>query len=149
MTKYLSSKKYPDFVKFQLPVLIWMVIIFALSSIPGSTLAPIEFPYAHLIAHTLLYGMLYYLCYRAMRYQHYSKFVSGFSVGIALLLVALYGASDEYHQSFVPGRTEELKDLLIDLAAALVVLVAVMLIDKFRSGKNPPEADRRASIDNF
>jgi VanZ family protein len=32
----------------------------------------------------------------------------------ALLWIILYGISDEYHQSFVPGRTASLVDLTID-----------------------------------
>ncbi len=126
----MSSRKYPDFVVFQLPVLIWIVLIFSLSSIPGSALSPVEFPYAHLIAHSLLFGMLYYLAYRALKFQRYSRFVSEFSLVITLLFVMIYGASDEFHQSFVPGRTEEFKDFAIDVGAALIVLVLVLLKDK-------------------
>lgn len=135
MEKWLSSRKYRDFIAFQLPVLIWMVLIFSLSSIPGSTLSPIEFPYAHLIAHSLLFGMLYYLGYRALKFQHYSRFLSEFSLLVTLLFVMMYGASDEFHQSFIPGRSEEFKDFAIDVAAALVVLVFVLLKDRFGSDR--------------
>ncbi len=128
----MSLTKYPDFVKFHLPAFIWMAFIFTLSSIPGSTLASIEFPYAHPIAHTLLYAMLYYLFYRALGHQQFSTFLSEYRTGIAFLFVAAYGASDEYHQSFTPGRTEEFKDFLIDVMAGLVVMVAIVLINKSR-----------------
>ena len=100
MEKLLSLKEYPDFVKFHLPALLWMVFIFALSSVPGSTLAAIEFPYAHLIAHTLLYAMLYYLLYRALGHERFSAFLRRHRIGGALIIVALWGASDEYHQAF-------------------------------------------------
>lgn len=107
-----------------------MVLIFLLSSIPGSTLSSMEFPYAHLIAHSLLFGMLYYLAYRALRFQRYSRLVSEFSLLITLFFVMIYGASDEFHQSFIPGRTEEFKDFAIDVGAALVVLAFVLLRDR-------------------
>ncbi len=148
MAKSQSLKKYPDFVKFQLPAFLWMAVIFILSSIPGSTLAQIEFPYAHLIAHTLLYAALYYLCYRATEYQRYSKFVSDFGLWISLLFVVVYGAGDEYHQSFVPGRTEQLKDLMIDIIAALVTMIVLALIERLRSGRDQSRSDSRASIDD-
>ncbi len=112
-----------------------MVFIFGLSSIPGSTLAQIEFPYAHLIAHIMLYAMLYYLFYRALGHQRFSALLYEFRTWIAVLFVAAYGASDEYHQSFTPGRTEEFKDFLIDVTAALTVLVVITLIKKIRGEK--------------
>ncbi len=122
-------------MRFQLPVLVWMVLIFTLSSLPGSTYAPYSFPDAHLIAHTLLFGMLYYLAYRALKYQSFSRFLSELSLLVSLLFVALYGASDEYHQSFVPGRSEELKDFLVDITSAFVVLLAILVTDRMRPGR--------------
>jgi VanZ family protein len=65
---------------------------------------------------------------------------------ITLLFVALYASLDEYHQSFVPGRTAAAGDVLIDttggavaqLAAGLVLLVAA---SKQRAAR---DADRGA-----
>jgi VanZ family protein len=113
-----------------------MAVIFVLSSIPGSTLSQIEFPYAHPIAHSLLYGVFYYLCYRALNHRRLGRLSHVDSLAVAYLFVAIYGLSDEYHQSFVPGRTEELKDLLIDLSAALIVLVGIVIAEKMRASKN-------------
>jgi len=127
MGKSLSLKKYPDFVRFHLPALVWMVFIFALSSVPGPVLAPIEFPYAHPIAHLLLYSMLYYLFYRALGHEQFSPFLRRSRIAAALVFVAVWGASDEYHQSFTPGRTPEVKDFLIDISAALIVLIVIAL----------------------
>lgn len=117
-----------------------MGLIFGLSSVPGSTLAPIEFPYAHLIAHSLLYGMLYLLGYVAFRQQDYSRFLKDFSLLAALALVMLYGASDEFHQSFTPGRSEEFKDFLIDVIAAVTMLLIVMLTEHIRRRRRKVEA---------
>lgn len=39
--------------------------------------------------------------------------------GLPLLVALLYAASDELHQRFVPGRSCELRDVLIDLSGAL------------------------------
>jgi VanZ family protein len=140
MESLLNFKEFPDFTKYQLPVLIWMGFIFVLSSIPGSTIARVEFPDAHLIAHSLLFGMLSYLGYRAFKHQHYSRFIGEFSLLFSLFLVMLYGASDEYHQSFTPGRTEELKDFFIDVAAAIVVLIFITIVEKVRSVSKKREA---------
>ena len=40
----------------------------------------------------------------------------------SFVLAALFGASDEYHQSFVPGRQMDIMDWLADLAGILVAL---------------------------
>ncbi len=37
---------------------------------------------------------------------------------LALGLVFVYAVSDEFHQSFVPGRNPDLEDVLIDMAGA-------------------------------
>ncbi len=131
----MNLKKYPDFVRFQLPAIMWMALIFCLSCVPGPDLKPMEFPYAHLIAHTMLYGALFYLAYRALKFQGYSRFLNEFSLAAALLIVMLYGASDEFHQSFVPGRTEEFKDFAIDVIAALIVLAFIFVKDRLGLGR--------------
>ena len=47
------------------------------------------------------------------------------SVFIALLLAFLYACSDEYHQTFVVGRTGQFNDVLIDFSGAFIgVLIA-------------------------
>jgi VanZ family protein len=118
-----------------------MAVIFVLSSIPGSALSPLEFANAHLIAHLILYGTLCYLGYNALRHQNYSGFMRDFSPLIALVFVALYGASDEYHQSFVPGRQEELKNLLWDISAAVAVVLTVIILQRIRNGTKKPQSN--------
>jgi VanZ family protein len=43
----------------------------------------------------------------------------------ALVLAVLYGISDEFHQSLVPGREPSTLDVLVDGAGALMGIVAV------------------------
>lgn len=51
-----------------------------------------------------------------------------FRVFIALWMVAsLYGALDEFHQSFVPNRTASVEDWAVDASGALLGLVAFYL----------------------
>lgn len=42
--------------------------------------------------------------------------------GVALLLVLLWAISDEWHQSFTPGRTATPRDVLIDITGAALAL---------------------------
>ena len=44
------------------------------------------------------------------------------AAGWSLLLVSAYGASDEWHQSYVPGRSMELMDWIADTTGAAVAI---------------------------
>jgi VanZ family protein len=66
------------------------------------------------IAHFSVYGLLATLL---VRLGHGPR-----AIALALLFTSLYGASDEWHQSYVPGRSTELADWCADtLGAALAI----------------------------
>lgn len=93
-----------------LPVFLWAVTIFALSSIEQITVSQFfiwDF-IAKKIAHISEYAILFALIFRATG----NKWIASFS------LTMLYAASDEFHQSFVPGRTATVLDLGFDLTGA-------------------------------
>ena len=50
----------------------------------------------------------------------------------ALLLVALYAATDEFHQLFVPSRQASIVDVLIDTSGALLGLAFLWVIGRWR-----------------
>jgi len=84
-----------------------MAAIFALSSLPGSEVG-IPPPWDKL-AHFTEYALLGFLLGRGTG-----------NVPVAFALSALYGVSDEVHQSFVPGREASALDWLADAAGALI-----------------------------
>jgi VanZ family protein len=43
-------------------------------------------------------------------------------------LCALYGASDEFHQAFVPYRTPDILDWITDVAGAALGVAAYLLV---------------------
>ena len=80
-------------------VLAWMVMIFTLSAqsqLPNLTpgLPGVEEIGGHLIAYSVLAGLLWWAL-RGVGLQYPATW--------ALALAVLYGASDEFHQSFVPA----------------------------------------------
>ena len=83
-----------------------------LSSLPGVKL---ELSFFHNFlrqaAHFFVFFVLALLLLNAFR-------LSGLSFNSSalytLLIAVIYAALDEYHQSFVPGRTAELKDVFVD-----------------------------------
>lgn len=65
---------------------------------------------------------------------------------LAVALAALYGATDEYHQSFVPDRGANLLDVGIDTLGATVGVGVRLALQRRLSGVRPtapPPAPRR------
>ncbi len=102
-----------------LPVLLWMGVIFIGSSIGsmpkvgGRTTDAI----VHRTAHLIEFAILGWLVLRALsdgRLPDRRTFI------IALIVVTVYGASDEFHQRFTPGRSSELSAVLFDAAGGLI-----------------------------
>jgi len=46
----------------------------------------------------------------------------------ALLICVLYAMSDEFHQLYVPGRSGEMKDVLLDSTGSLVGIIGYFLV---------------------
>lgn len=68
--------------------------------------------------HVLAFGTLTALVWWALP-------PSGRRGATALALTALYAATDERHQSFVPGRSAEVTDVFLDTAAAVFALAVI------------------------
>src|SRR5688500_12150835 len=102
-----------------LAVLLWMSAIFAVSSFP-TIATPFEagFDFSlKKLAHVVEYGVLTVLLFSALRLHIALKRHALFS---AALVAIVYACSDEWHQSFVPGREGRLRDVGIDAVGALV-----------------------------
>jgi VanZ family protein len=99
------------------PVLAWAGLIFFLSSIPDLH-SGLEFDfYYRKAAHMMEYGLLAALLWRALSGSR--PFAAAALFALTLGLSVAYAASDEWHQSFVPGRGPSAKDVGIDGLGAL------------------------------
>ncbi|MCI8644643.1 MAG: VanZ family protein [Lachnospiraceae bacterium] len=47
---------------------------------------------------------------------------------LAVLISACYAATDEFHQLFVPGRSGEVRDVLVDTAGAVIGILFLSLL---------------------
>jgi len=145
-------------LKYWLPVILWMAVIFLLSTDAGSAANTSRFidplirwlmPHisdtgmarAHFLirkaGHLTEYAILGILLWRAWvhpapgtRQPWQWK-----TALVALTLAATYAASDEFHQSFVPSRTASVQDVMIDTCGALLGLL-VLRVCKMR--RQPP-----------
>ena len=68
-------------------------------------------------AHVIAYLVLGVLAYNALRLHVRTPRVL---LALSTSLVVLYAVSDEIHQLFTPGRSGEIRDVLIDSVAGMV-----------------------------
>jgi VanZ family protein len=105
-----------------------MAVIFTFSSIPSQELPNFGF-WDTLVkkgGHVLGYGLLALCYWSAMKWERKRAW-------LAFLFAALYALSDEFHQSFVPGRHASWLDaLVIDNSGAMLGLLATWLVKKKR-----------------
>lgn len=107
-----------------MPPIAWMGLIFFLSS-QSSLPLPQGFAgkITSYLAHFLVYGVLTVLYYRSLIPTGIPR-----NRGIyAIALSAVYGITDEIHQSFVPNRTPSLVDLGVDVLGSLIFLSLIAL----------------------
>ena len=112
------------------PVFFYGTLIFFLSSFPFhfSLFQKAEKNHADKLVHVVEYGVLGFLLARALWRHGIFWRSAGRIFGVVLVLGALYGASDEVHQRFVPYRDCSAADLATD--AAGVMLGTVLWIKK-------------------
>ena len=91
-----------------LPAALWAGVIFAGSSVPGTSIPGGYSVYGHLGEYFVLGALTLWAVRREDRG----------AVMLAIALCALYGASDEFHQAFVPFRVPDPVDWLTDVVGA-------------------------------
>jgi VanZ family protein len=111
------------------PVAAYLVAIFLESSV--SQVPELPTAVTDKDAHGFLYAGLALLILRAQAGASWRNVTIGAGVA-AVVLSAAYGATDEFHQRFVPGRTADLLDLAADTAGAAAAVAVVWLIARWR-----------------
>ena len=115
-----------------LPAVTMMVLIFIASATPGNEVP--EFGTVDIAVkkggHMVGYALLAIACFLAVYGD--TKNVAR-SVVISLCISIVYAVSDEYHQSFTPGRFPSVVDIGIDAAGALIGVGVAALIVRLRS----------------
>lgn len=119
------------------PAVVWAGVIFFLSGrsdpdVPGWT--P---PGADKVAHLALYAVLGATLARAWL----RTVAPGRGHWVPLLMGVLFGLSDEWHQSFVPGRRPSAGDVLADILGLACGYVAALHL--FRAYDGPSRGTDR------
>jgi len=129
------------FLKYWLPAILWMVLIFAGSSdvLSNANTSRFIVPFLHWLyprisneavnaisigirkcGHVSEYLILAMLLWRALLQGANWRASLSILFVATLLGCAAFAVGDEFHQSFVPSRTPSVMDVLIDICGALV-----------------------------
>ena len=148
--------KLRAFLKYWLPVLVWMALIFTASADSHSYEHSSRFvePFLHWLfpqmsqvniewihhfirkcGHLTEYAILALLLWRSLNQSKNLPPWSWPRVQGTILLVCLYASTDEFHQSFVPTRTSLVSDVFIDTAGGAIGLLAFWIFHLCRKPK--------------
>ncbi len=105
--------------KYEFIILIlYSALIFSLSSIQGSEIPSQISPYS------LFFHFFLYLFYGGIVFLFFIDWKKSIAFGI------IYAMSDELHQYFVPGRSCDPVDFLVD---SIGIIIAVLILVKWKS----------------
>ncbi len=127
-------------------LILWMLFIFIMSSFNGIMSSNQSGSIATLIYNIFNISDTAKVSFIIRKCAHVSEFfilgilvinlVSKYNVKhiylISFIICVLYASSDEFHQLFVPGRSGQVTDVLIDLIGVVLGLLLVFLIRCFR-----------------
>ena len=115
------------FLRYWLPVLLYLGLIFGVSSIHGSAV-PDFFPNVDKLEHLLEYSLFGLLAGRAIRFTlGPAKHRLAAALG-TIALGAVVGALDELYQKGVPGRHSDPNDWMMDVAAVSIAVLLTQLV---------------------
>jgi VanZ family protein len=135
-TRPSAGRKYSiRWIRF-LPAVLWMAVIFILSSRSGSELST-WMPYVNRVLPGLKgFDPMHYVAYFVLALTvayglgSLSWTWKGFLLNVVICV--LYGLSDEWHQSFVPNRSPEWADIGRDAIGSAAAGSIVLLAGRWR-----------------
>jgi VanZ family protein len=154
----------PQFLKYWLPLLIWLGVMFVGSTDVMSTEHTSRFIVPFLLwlkpgmspqtiwtilvvvrkcAHIAEYAVLAFLLWRAVRSVPALRMRRGRVFAVALIACTLFAASDEFHQRLVKSRTPSVRDVLLDVVGAVAGLLIAGSFTRHRQKKLTASTRRR------
>ena len=126
--KYLSTH---TFICVYLPLVIYWITLFILTTIPVDKV-PRFFNNQDKLEHFIAYCVLAFLLTLTLYFQKRSSLLSSHAYLFTFIFTLAYGAIDELHQLFVPGRYCDFYDWLTDSFGGLMGVGLVYLFLKNR-----------------
>ena len=106
------------------PAVVWVAITFVVSHQP---VVHIPFGAPDYVAHAINYSVLCLLLIWGRANGNW-RAITPWVLMTAVLIAVVLGIGDEIHQSFVPGRDTEVKDVIADGVGAALAACAVAVV---------------------
>ena len=131
MYSYLErNRKYI----IHIPLIVYWIILFILTSLPSGM--AITTDVSDKINHFGAYGLLSIFLYSTLYFQNKFFILKKYPALFTVAIASVYGALDEFHKMYVPGRSDELLDWIADLSGSIVaVLVTRYLIEYIKKSE--------------
>ena len=110
-----------------LPPLLWAGVILFATSMP-TDFVPKQVSAFDKVAHFSMYGVFAFLFTSAAMGGRFAQRAAI----VAVVCVTAFGAADEWHQRFIPGRSTEFADWVADTSGAIVGTAAAILYRRRR-----------------
>ena len=121
------------------PPVLWAALIFYGSSHPAPSIAApgIAGGVIENCAHAVEYGIFAALLALCARRRSGWVELDRATLGWIVVIVVLYAASDEWHQSFVPHRDASVYDVITDIVGGVSTLACIDALGEGRTGRFP------------
>ena len=116
------------------PPIVYMAAIFHFSS-ESRPLPELTAQVWDKLLHTIEYSGLALLLFRALSIEGFGAWAATI---LTVLIVSLYGGSDEWHQSFVPRRSADVLDWLTDTLAGAIGSASYWVFSMLSRPRRPP-----------
>lgn len=123
MFEYLEQRKI---WLVYLPLALYWIILFTATTLPGNQL-----PDLHLsdkIEHFSAFFILAVLLNLALIFQRKSFVLFKYAALVTIVITLSYGAIDELHQIFIPGRSADIRDWLADSTGVILGVFILNLV---------------------
>jgi VanZ family protein len=125
------QKKF-GFTWYAMPAIAWAIFIFIASSIPAYEMPDMTIFAWDKAIHLGVYCVLAACVFTACSHPDAPLYLQGHRIAATIIFVAVYGALDEFHQYFVPGRSVEFFDWLADVSGALLFVLLFLVWARVR-----------------
>src|SRR5687767_10807499 len=126
------------FFQYWLPVILYVGLIFAVSSVPGRDI-PTLFPYADKLEHLAEYALFGLLLGRAFRFTIGGQRGKLWSLA-TVVIGGLVGGMDELYQRITPGRVSDVRDWILDVTAVTLAVLFTQYIKLHPIGRRRDRA---------
>ena len=116
-----------------LPALSWAGLAFFLSAQSKLPAVVPQFHDSDKLLHFVFYLIFWFFVLLPLRYGHRLSLAK--AIVLAFVITSAYGASDEFHQGFVPNRTCDVADWAADTFGGFIAASAYWIYETRRSPK--------------